>query len=107
MKANIKFDIKNINVSKYVTVFFSKNKKAISFMFFFCLALYCGYLWYIYIGNPNWSEEKKADYINSTKAREVVFNQDKFYSLVASIDERKRQYQENVSTANDAFGLRQ
>jgi hypothetical protein len=105
MKMNIKLDIKNIDISKYASELFLKRKKQIFVLISMCLLGYCGYLWYFFIGNPNWNETKKADYISTTKAREAVFNQDKFYSLVSSIDERKRKYQENVSSLHDIFGL--
>lgn len=71
-------------------------------LIFFLLIGYSVYLWYIYAFNPNWSNEKKQEYIN-TKQKDIDFNKDKFDSVINEIRQRKSNYQKNVTGTPDIF----
>lgn len=85
--------------------FISKKSRWILAMVSIILLGYCSYLWYNYISNPGWNEERKQYYIN-TKRKEAVFDKNNFDVVIRGIEERKSEYQKNVENLPDIFGLK-
>ena len=84
--------------------FFGHNIKRIVFLMFFLSSVYCGYIWYIFIYNPQWSEEKEAQYLK-TKDKEVTFNRKKFQDIVEKEKKRAQEYEKTVGEVNDIFRI--
>ncbi len=81
------------------------NMKVFVFALFFVLSGYCVYIWYSYIYNPQWSEEKKAEYLR-TKEKEVTFNRKKFRDIVEKERQRAEEYNQTLESVNDIFRIK-
>ena len=103
---NLKKQIVSGNILHLAGAFFSGNIKQLIFLLFFSLSGYCGYIWYIYVYNPQWSEEKKADYLK-TKDKEVTFNRKKFQDIIEKERKRAEEYAKPVDEVNDIFRIGQ
>jgi hypothetical protein len=66
---------------------------------------YFGYLWYVYVANPKWSESRKQEYI-STKESAISFDQKGFNSVIDEIGKRKKEYENKISDVPDIFRLK-
>jgi hypothetical protein len=96
----IKIDAKELF---HKALFGIKEKSGWILSFIFVLAIgYSIYLWYIYAFSPNWDDAKKQEYIN-TKQKDVNFDKDKFDSVITKIEQRKSNYQKNLSSTPDIF----
>lgn len=71
-------------------------------MVFLASIVYSVYLWYSYALNTSWSDAKKNEYV-ITKQKDIVFNKDKFDSVISEIKERKVNYQKNLESIPDIF----
>lgn len=74
-------------------------------LIFLTLVLYSVYIWYVYAFNFAWDETKKSEYINM-KQREVVFEKEKFDSVIMKIKNRKEEYGKNIESVPDIFRLK-
>ncbi|HAI74241.1 MAG TPA: hypothetical protein DCS28_02515 [Candidatus Moranbacteria bacterium] len=90
---------------KKVGEFFGANMKAFVFALFFVLSGYCVHIWYSYAYNPQWSDEKKAEYLK-TKEKEVTFNRKKFQNIVERERQRAEEYDRALEKANDIFRIK-
>jgi hypothetical protein len=103
---NIKKDIISGRIFIQCGSFLSGKIKNILFLLFFGLSFYCGYIWYTYVYNPSWSEEKKTEYLK-TKDKEVTFNRKKFQDIVEKEKKRGEEYQKKIDQTNDIFRIGQ
>lgn len=69
------------------------------------LLAYCAFLWYQYIYNARWSDSKKQEYIQ-TKAKEVVFDENKFDEVVNELERRESESKNNLASPRDIFRLK-
>ena len=82
---------------------FLKNKGEWIIPIIFLVSIaYSVYLWYSYAFNPDWNDAKKSEYI-ATKQKDIVFNKDKFDSVILEIKERKVNYQKNLESIPNIF----
>ena len=65
------------NLSKRVVLQLVSRIKLFVFVLFLLLAGYCFYVWYSFVYNPKWSDDKKAQYIKDHN-NEVTFDTKKF-----------------------------
>ena len=107
----MKIDIKNIKdqlrwkvLHKALWVFFTKKIKWLLFIVLFAALGYGGYVWYFYVYNPQWTAQKKTEYMNA-KDKGTVFNNAKFDEVVARWQERQASYQKDMSDLRDIFRL--
>ena len=100
----IKKEFLSVNFFYKIGIFFASRIKNFIFLLFFILSGYCGYIWYIYVYNPQWSEEKKADYLK-TKDKEITFNRDKFQIIVTEEKRRAEEYKKNIQMEKDIFKI--
>ncbi|MFA5961140.1 MAG: hypothetical protein WC848_00480 [Parcubacteria group bacterium] len=103
---DIKKDISSGKIFLWIGGVFSRNLKKLVFLLFFFLAGYCGYLWYVYVYAPRWSEDKRAQYL-STKDKDVIFNRKKFQNIVDEAQKRAEEYVKIVDQPNDIFRINQ
>lgn len=66
---------------------------------------YFGYLWYVYVANPRWSDSQKQEYI-STKESAISFSQKGFDSVISEIEKRKNEYDNKINDVPDIFRLK-
>lgn len=90
---------------KQVGGFCGANMKVFVFALFFILSGYCVYIWYSYIYNPQWSDEKKMEYLK-TKEKEVTFNRKKFQGIVEKERQRAEEYGQTLENINDVFRIK-
>lgn len=64
----------------------------------------CIFIWHAYVYDPGWSEQRKADYMNS-KNEEMSFSEKKFDRAVDERNARKKEYAKKLSGLKDIFGL--
>lgn len=83
----------------------NKRRWIVSFAALALLA-YCALLWYQYIYNARWSDSKKQEYIQA-KAKEVVFDENKFDEVVNELARRKSESGKNLAGLQDIFRLKQ
>ena len=69
------------------------------------LTAFCCYLWYVYIYNPDWSEERKRSYIQ-TKESNIGFNREKFEKFIRGTDDRQLEFQKDLPITSDIFRLK-
>ncbi|MFZ2626898.1 MAG: hypothetical protein WAX81_04390 [Candidatus Moraniibacteriota bacterium] len=102
------------NIKKYIdsgvlwgqlVKFFSGNFKSFVFILFFILSGYCVYLWYSYVYDYRWSEDKKSEYLK-TKDKEVTFNRKKFQEIVEKEQKREEEYAKKIIVEQDIFGIK-
>jgi hypothetical protein len=60
------------------------------------------YIWYFFIFNSSWSEEKKQGYIN-THGKEVMLDEKKFDSVINEFSKRKERYNLKSEIVKDIF----
>ena len=106
------FDLKNIKkdfspevIFWRISKFLRHNVKVFVFSLLFLLAGYCVYIWYSRVYHNEWSEEKKADYLQS-KDKEVTFNRQKFQEIIEKEKERAEEYKKTIKTKRDIFGIK-
>ncbi|HPN96832.1 MAG TPA: hypothetical protein PLK35_03620 [Candidatus Moranbacteria bacterium] len=104
--AKIKETLNPKTVFRGFSDFLVKKMRWIIFILLFVALGYGVYFWYVYVQNPGWSEQKKQEYIK-TKDRGSVFNKAKFNEVVAEFEERKNNYQHNMSDLQDIFKLKE
>jgi len=63
---------------------------------------YCGYLWYGYVYNYQWSEAKKQEYSNAHKSN-AAFDDGQFERVLADIKIRQANYEKKVDQQKDIF----
>ena len=85
--------------------FFGRNVKKVVFLLFFGAAFYCGFIWYSYVYNPQWSAEKEAVYLK-TKDKEVTFNRKKFQDIITKEKNRADEYAKPIGEVDDIFRLK-
>lgn len=106
MESKIKLDKKQvvdfIGKAKIVVV---KRSKLILIFFAMAALGYCGYLWYLFVAGPGWSEEKKQEYISATESK-VRFDQKKFDAVITEIERRKGEYGAKLENIPDIFRLK-
>ena len=66
---------------------------------------YCGYLWYKYNYNYQWSDAEKQAYVLSKKTG-VGFEKDKFEEVLKDINMRREKYKEELKVGADIFRLK-
>lgn len=76
------------------------------FALFIFLALGCLAIWYRYAYAPAWSEEKKAEYVQSVD-KEITFDRSRFQSILKKNIERKQRYEKTLGEINDIFRLKE
>lgn len=87
-------------------VFIVKKRRWILAFVALALLAYCAFLWYRYIYNAQWSDGKKQEYIQ-TKAKDVVFDENKFNEVAGEIEKRKSEAKNNLTGLRDIFRLKQ
>ncbi len=102
---NLKKDIASGDIFHKIVEFFGRNFKALVFILFFAMSGFCGYIWYSYAFNHQWSEEKKATYLE-TKEKEVTFNRKKFQDIVEKERQRSQEYEKTITAEKDIFGIK-
>lgn len=66
---------------------------------------YLVYVWYFFVFNSDWSEEKKQEYLN-IHGKEVMFDEKKFNGVVDKFSKRKESYNFKSETIKDIFQLK-
>jgi hypothetical protein len=66
---------------------------------------YLIYVWYFFVLNSSWSEEKKQAYVNA-HGKEVTLDERKFNSVVENYAQRKEKYDLKNEGVNDIFQLK-
>lgn len=94
------------NLQKSCLDFFWKGKKWFFLAFILALLGYWGHLWYANIHSARWSGQKKEEYIK-TKDTGVIFNGDKFNDIVKEQEQRKNNYNKDMSDLQDIFKLKE
>jgi hypothetical protein len=72
---------------------------------FIIFSLYCVYVWYEYVYNPHWDEQRKQTYIKS-KSLVVNFDKSKFSEVIQEYDNRVAEFNKNFENINDIFRLK-
>lgn len=85
--------------------FFARSFRLCVFALFFGLSGYCVYLWYFYVYNYQWSEERKTEYLK-TKDNEVTFDRQKFQEIVEREARKSLEYGKAVVVERDIFGIK-
>lgn len=106
LKLKVKSQWAKVNFSDWSLNFLLKRNRILLLVFSLAIFSYCAYLWYSYLYQPNWSEDKKQEYIESKKEEEVVFNKNKFNKIMAEIENRKNYFQKSVENIPDIFSLK-
>jgi hypothetical protein len=94
-----------INFSDWCLDFLLKKNRIFLAIFSLAILSYYAYLWYGYIYNPSWSENKKQEYIESKKEENIVFDKKSFDKVMAEIENRKINFQKPVENVPDIFSL--
>ena len=84
--------------------FMSKQVRVVITLSVLFLFFYCVYLWHSYIYVPEWSEERKQEYIEN-KEKSVVFDKPGFEMLVSELRERQLETQKDIDIQEDIFRL--
>jgi hypothetical protein len=66
---------------------------------------YFGFLWYLYVANPEWSDSRKQEYI-STRENAVSFDQKRFDLVISEVEKRKNEYENKIDDVPDIFRLK-
>ncbi|MCX6761772.1 MAG: hypothetical protein NTY33_02905 [Candidatus Moranbacteria bacterium] len=102
---NLKKEILSGGIFRRIGGFLGGNIKKFVFLLFFILSGYCVYIWYAYAYNNQWSEKKKAEYLQ-TKDKEVTFNRKKFQDTIEREQKRAEEYQKTITAEKDIFGIK-
>ena len=102
---NIKNKIFSPDFLKQLASFFVYRVKLFLFMLFLFLAGYCFYLWYVYIYDLRWSENKTNEYINANN-KDVTFDMNKFNVIIEKKQKRESDYQKEIKDVPDIFRLK-
>lgn len=108
----MKFDQKKLkdilNLKKILGVFSSfleRGRRWIIFALFLSMFGYAGYIWYIYIYNPQWDERKRQEYIKS-QDKGVTFIRGKFESAVSERRKRDEEFEKDMPELRDIFRIK-
>jgi hypothetical protein len=95
-----------------IVIFFGNIKKIfsakISWIFLFLVILLtsvCCYIWYFYLYNANWSEERKQSYIQ-TKEKGIALDREKFDNFIQESENRQIEFQKDLLITSDIFKLK-
>ncbi len=102
---NIKKEILSRNFLKRIGGFCGANAKVFVFALFFLLSGYCVYIWYSYAYNPQWSDEKRVEYLK-TKEKDIVFDRKKFQEIIEKERQRAEEYNRKLENINDIFRVK-
>ena len=69
------------------------------------LAGYFCYVWYFFIFNPSWDENRKAEYINQNM-KNATLNSKKYDAVVSRIEEREKASEGEEEEIKDIFRLK-
>lgn len=106
LKTKISFKFSSQRISNYIHKFL-KEKNHIFLMFLFLGLIGCyGYLFYIYVYQPEWSEARKQSYLDSKKEENIVFDKKRFEKVVQEIENREGYFQKSVENVPDIFSLK-
>ena len=107
----MKIDIKNIreklkpeNICRGFLCILEKKNKWLLFSLFLIMILSCMFLWYRYVENPGWSEERKTEYRKS-KEKENLFKKTDFDEMFLEKEERAVHFHENFGNRADIFRI--
>jgi hypothetical protein len=93
------------NIRRSVSSFLKKKSGWIIYILVFLLSGYSAYLWYGYVYNPRWSEERKKQYIEEAGGKEVVFKKNQFEKAIKNYTSRGEKYNAKVEDLEDIFKL--
>ena len=106
LKLKIKSKLANFSFADWSLNFLLKENRIFLLIFSLLLLGYCVYLWYNYLYQPKWSEEKKQEYIESRKEENVIFNRNRFNKVITELANRKNNFQKSVENIPDIFSLK-
>ncbi len=69
------------------------------------VVMYLVYIWYFFILNPSWNEEKKRQYLE-THGIDVMLDEKRFEKVVDKFSTRGEIYNLNPEPARDIFQLK-
>lgn len=92
------------DISKKIGSFIVKKEFLVLGAVALILIGYCGYLWYKYNYNYQWSDAEKQAYIQNKKTGSG-FNKEEFEKVLGDINARQEKYKEDVAVENDIFRL--
>lgn len=76
------------------------------FLIIFIVAgIYLVCVWYFYIFNSKWNEEKKQEYINAN-GKEIILDKNKLNSVISKFSQRKEADDSESGEIIDIFHLR-
>jgi hypothetical protein len=88
-----------------VRCFFSGKIEFFVFALFILLSVFCIYIWYSYVYNYQWSEDKKTEYLK-TKNNEITFDRKKFQEIIEKEKKRTEDYKKATISEKDIFGIK-
>lgn len=86
--------------------FLLKKGRFFVFLAMFVMTGYCLYVWYGYVYNPHWSQERKEAYLKE-KDRGEVFRKSQFDAVVSEFKRRKIEKNKSLGISEDIFRLNQ
>lgn len=102
---NIKNKLNPANINKSFFLFLEKRNRWIIFGCSILMLGYCVFLWYAFVYNHQWTQERKQEYIKS-KEKETVFRKNKFDDIISEKNSRDGRYQESIGSVPDIFRIK-
>lgn len=105
-------DIKKINqtlslkkIQRNFPEFVSRQTNLFLYLLIILMAAFFVYMWYVCLYRPDWSEERKQEYIKS-KDKSIIFNKNKFEEVIAESEIRKSELQKDLDKPEDIYRLK-
>jgi len=94
-----------IGFFKEIPAFLGRNMRYAVLGLFVVIFIGCIFVWRSFVQMPDWSEAKKASYVES-KNKDISFNQKKFDKAVEEKKRRERAYESDIPDLEDIFRLK-